>query len=65
MFVKKIECSQIFTFLPSNDKIAVQKNNLGGKIWYRSLGPVKNSVIIINLYEFQFWKNNIGATTLF
>jgi len=26
----------------SNDmKIAVQKNNLGGQIWYRSLDPVK------------------------
>ena len=28
----------------SNDmKIAVQKNNLGGKIWYRSLDPVKKT----------------------
>jgi len=26
----------------SNDmKIAVEKNNLGGQIWYRSLDPVK------------------------
>ena len=27
-------------------KIAVQKNNLGGQIWYRSLDPVKNGVIM-------------------
>ena len=29
----------------SNDmKVAVQKNNLGGQIWYRSLDRVKNGV---------------------
>ena len=28
----------------SNDmKIAVQKNNLGGQIWYRNLDPVKKT----------------------
>ena len=30
----------------SNDmKIAVQKNNLGGQIWYRSMDPVKKQRI--------------------
>jgi len=27
--------------LSNNMKIAVQENNLGGQIWYRSLDPVK------------------------
>jgi len=32
----------------SNDmKIAVQKNNLGGQICYRSLDPVKNHDIFV------------------
>ena len=29
--------------LPNHMKIAVQKNNLGGKIWYRSLDHVKKN----------------------
>ena len=33
---------------PSNDiKITVEKNNLGGQIWYRILDPVKNGVIVM------------------
>ena len=47
---KKIECSQIFTFLgtflSNNIQIAVQKNNLVGQLWYRSLDPVKKTASI-------------------
>jgi len=39
----------------SNDmNIAVQKSNLGGQIWYRSLDPVKKGVIIINEFITYF-----------
>jgi len=32
--------------LSNNIKTAVQKNNLVGQIWYRSVEPVKNGVIV-------------------
>jgi len=39
----------------SNDmKIAVQKNHLGGQIWYRSLDPLKNGVIDFFVFGRQF-----------
>jgi len=39
---KKIECSQIFTFLLQTEmQLAVQKNHSGGQIVYRSFDPSK------------------------
>jgi len=32
--------------LSDDRKIAVQKNNLGRQIWYRSLDPVKKTVSV-------------------
>jgi len=53
--IKKIECTQIFTCVSNDMKIAVQKNNLGGQTKNTKLRIVIRNIFGIMILDRQLW----------